>query len=549
LIVLICSGAVLAAEPGLDNFENVKTYENGQFTDVKSTDWFSANVATAYEMGLMNGTSATYFNAQGNITIAEAVALACRLHSIYYDDGAVFSQGRPWYQVYVSYAIENGIISTNYDDFSKKATRAEFASILAGALPDEALTAINTIEDGAIPDVNTSFTYSSAVYKLYRAGILTGNDYAGTFTPSSYISRSAVSAIVTRMADPGLRQYITLYKQTTVRTALTSAQIYTKCSSAVFRIVTYDKADNEMNYGSGFFINANGDAVVSCIEINGASDAYIFLQNEEYGYPVESVLGYDYGENIAIIHVDIENSDYIEIGDSSTVVGGQKVYSLSYPLDLDCTITTGLISNPNRMFGDISQIQTTAQYSEGSDGGALLNEYGEVIGVSNISFSEGQNINFATPVNLINSVYGDKPLSLEEVYYQVYPPLDDVYTYNVCDAAPDFGAFFGEKAIWTNTYDDDPDVIYYYYSYDYRTVLEDYCRKNHIDDINDVDAQGMYEQLLVDCGYFYASSFDGEWLNHNVTFNVYGRGNVGIYVGHCHDELVVCVMVPRNQIS
>ena len=44
-----------------------------------------------------------------------------------------------------------------------------------------------------------------AVYKLYEAGILIGNDEAGTFAPWSEITRAEVAAIISRMANPDLR--------------------------------------------------------------------------------------------------------------------------------------------------------------------------------------------------------------------------------------------------------------------------------------------------------------------------------------------------------
>ena len=52
--------------------------------------------------------------------------------------------------------------------------------------------------------------YYDAVYRLYRAGVLTGNDAKGTFTPFSNITRGAAAAIIGRMADASLRKQITL---------------------------------------------------------------------------------------------------------------------------------------------------------------------------------------------------------------------------------------------------------------------------------------------------------------------------------------------------
>ncbi|MBQ3404251.1 MAG: S-layer homology domain-containing protein [Oscillospiraceae bacterium] len=202
--------AALAVEPGLDNFRKINEYPSGQFTDVKDDAWYLESVKSAYEYGLVKGSSATTFNPEGNMTLAEALALADRLHSIYNTGAADFVQGEPWYQVYADYAMSNGIISSDgFADYNAKATRAQFAQIFARALPESALQKINNISEGMIPDVNGTDSFGPDVYMLYNAGILTGSDVYGTFNPNSNIKRSEVSAIVTRMADASLRKSFT----------------------------------------------------------------------------------------------------------------------------------------------------------------------------------------------------------------------------------------------------------------------------------------------------------------------------------------------------
>ena len=207
-LCLSLSAPALAA--GLENFQKTNTYTAGQFTDVPAGEWYAANVQAAYELGLMEGSSATTFNPSGNLTIAEALVLACRLHSTYVGDGATFAgSGGAWYQPYVDYAVETAILSPGtYSDYTATATRAQFASILAAALPAEALTAINSVT--ALPDVAADAAYAPAVLSLYNAGVLTGSDAAGSFKPDTTIQRSEVATIVTRMADPSLRKTFTL---------------------------------------------------------------------------------------------------------------------------------------------------------------------------------------------------------------------------------------------------------------------------------------------------------------------------------------------------
>jgi len=200
-----------AAGAGFKNFEKINAYVDGLFSDVSAGAWFAENVSLAYELGLMKGVSENSFNPDGSITLAEAIALAARLHSIYNGKGGEFEQGEPWYTVYVQYAQDNGITNgVDISDLTACATRSMFAQIFANALPAKALKAINKIADGAIADVPSAADFSDAVYKLYNAGILTGSDEHGTFHPNSNITRAEISAIVTRMANESLRKKIDL---------------------------------------------------------------------------------------------------------------------------------------------------------------------------------------------------------------------------------------------------------------------------------------------------------------------------------------------------
>ena len=210
LVMTLCPTA-LAAGKGLSNFQKSAAYTAGTFTDVPASTWYTENVKTAYELGLMKGTSSVAFSPDGNITVGSAIALACRLHSIYETGGANFIQGNPWYQVYVDYAVKNGIITQGqYTNYDAAATRRQFAAILAKALPAQALEKKNTVEDGTIPDLDPGSANYDDIYLLYRAGVLTGSDSKGTFQPETTIGRSSVAAIVSRMALPTLRQSITL---------------------------------------------------------------------------------------------------------------------------------------------------------------------------------------------------------------------------------------------------------------------------------------------------------------------------------------------------
>ena len=209
LTVLSLSVPAMAAEKS--GFQKVNTYTEGQFSDVPADAWCAANVKTAYEYGIMGGKTTTYFDVNGSLTVAQTIVMAARLHSGYNGKNTEFAAGDPWYQSYLDYAKKNGIV-WQYDQYDVPITRAEFARVLSSTLPDSALKKISDIEEGAIPDVPSDASYYDAVYRLYRAGVLTGNDKKGTFTPDSNISRGAAAAIIGRMAAPDLRKSITLEK-------------------------------------------------------------------------------------------------------------------------------------------------------------------------------------------------------------------------------------------------------------------------------------------------------------------------------------------------
>ena len=197
-----------AGPPAMGNFKKTKTASKGMFTDVDEDAWYGYNgqraIANAYEYGLIQGDGAGSFDPEGDVTIAHSVALAAKVHNIYMGGSGVFEQGEPWYQVYVDYAVRNGIIAGgDLFDFGKAATRAEMAYIFAAALPESEFTPQNTIN--ALPDVKKDSVYGESIYMLYGAGVFVGNDAAGTFDPDGYINRAGAAAIISRVVMPETR--------------------------------------------------------------------------------------------------------------------------------------------------------------------------------------------------------------------------------------------------------------------------------------------------------------------------------------------------------
>lgn len=186
------------------SFSAVSFAEGINFKDVKKGDWFYDDVKATVEMGLINGKDADSYAPDDNLTYAEAIKLAACMNQLYKNGKVTLTSGDPWYQPFVDYCISNNIIKKEYNP-NEKATRAGYMEIFANSLPDEALGAINKIPDNSIGDVPSSSAYASAVYKLYRAGILAGIDDKHNCGPEVFISRKEVASILARMMNENKR--------------------------------------------------------------------------------------------------------------------------------------------------------------------------------------------------------------------------------------------------------------------------------------------------------------------------------------------------------
>ncbi len=396
-------------------FTEIKTY-GGEFTDVPQDAWYCSYVSKCYELGLMNGSSKASFVPEGNLTLAEAITIADRLYSIY-GTGAEFDTskyiGEYWYSPYLDYAFENGIITSAIPDYNVPATRSQVAVIFSKALPEEAFAEICTVPDGAVPDVSMYTSYAPAVYRLYRAGIITGSDKTGTFHPSDYITRAEIATICVRMALPSSRSVkdfsassgSQMPSQGTVTTPasseLSAEEIYAKCSPGVFYIEVYDRAGYATGSGSGFFISPDGMAVTNYHVIDGAYTAKITLPASGEVYDVAGVYDYDENEDWAVLRIGGSGFSPLTVSERE-VVGGAAIYAIGSPRGLQNTISSGIISSPSRLLGDVPHIQFSAPISPGSSGGALINAYGEVIGITASTRKDSQNLNFALPIRLIS---------------------------------------------------------------------------------------------------------------------------------------------------
>jgi len=159
--------------------------------------------------------------------------------------------------------------------------------------------------------------------------------------------------------------------------------------------------------GSGFLISPDGLIVTNNHVIEGADRLMVTLGDREY--PAE-LKGTDPVTDIALLQIDAGgNLRHLRLGDSERLRVGDWVMAIGSPLNLDHTVTVGVVSAKGRSIGIIDNsfenfIQTDAAINFGNSGGPLVNLDGEVVGVATAINFGAENIGFAVPVSTVKQV-------------------------------------------------------------------------------------------------------------------------------------------------
>ncbi|MBO4950105.1 MAG: S-layer homology domain-containing protein [Clostridia bacterium] len=198
-LATVCSAA---------GFTKTNSYTEGTFSDVPVASWYATEVASSYELGFMNGKGEGTFAPDGNVTVAEAITMASRVHAIYNGKEIAKTEGK-WYDMYVQYALANGIIAEGqYTNYDRNIMRYEMAVMFADSMPASYFEAKNDVK--AIPDVDPAEAYHDKLMMLYKAGVVMGSTEYGDFLATNSIKRSETAAIINRVALPENRQVKTL---------------------------------------------------------------------------------------------------------------------------------------------------------------------------------------------------------------------------------------------------------------------------------------------------------------------------------------------------
>ena len=191
--------------------------------------------------------------------------------------------------------------------------------------------------------------------------------------------------------------------------------------------------------GSGVILTADGYIATNNHVVDKAEKIEVVLSNKRK--VLAKVIGKDPNTDLALIKVDVDGLPFVKMGNSDNVQIGEWVLAVGFPLDLQTTVTAGIVSAKARDIGILKResqgytqeelmemqrtgkriqpqasaaiesfIQTDAAINPGNSGGALVNANGELIGINSaIATETGRNegYGFAIPINLAKKILED----------------------------------------------------------------------------------------------------------------------------------------------
>ena len=221
------------------------------------------------------------------------------------------------------------------------------------------------------------------------------------------------------------------------RVRLTPKDIVQQSTDAIVRI----EAGGD-KVGTGFILDKDGLVATNLHVVSGEKEIRVKLHDNSQ-YQVLQIAGLDPGRDLAVLRIKPSKPlSTLRLGDSDQMSAGDQVIAIGNPLGVfDYSVSSGLVSQVRAVCGPkedkcppggLTLLQISAPISQGSSGGPLFNQFGEVVGVTTLIVAQGQSINFAVPGNYLKPMVASPgAMSMEAFAAQTRveeegPPGDNV---------------------------------------------------------------------------------------------------------------------------
>lgn len=229
---------------------------------------------------------------------------------------------------------------------------------------------------------------------LVASCTMTGRNEGRQNVRKNYTEKSVSSNVDNRIISRSEQQNDLKIAYNTDK-VISATELFKRYNSAVFMVFTTDGYNAYQ--GSGFFISKDGLAVSNYHVFKGTAVGYevIKLSNGRQ-YKIDRVLAKSESDDYILFRVK-GRFNYIPVSQRQCEVG-ERVYTIGSPKGLENTFASGEISQI-RAGGFI---QISCPIDHGSSGGALINRYGEAIGITTGGRDDsGANLNFAKDIHVV----------------------------------------------------------------------------------------------------------------------------------------------------
>ncbi len=189
---------------------------------------------------------------------------------------------------------------------------------------------------------------------------------------------------------------------------LTYTQIYDKNLPSMVSI----QAEDAKSYstGTGVVLTADGYLITNAHVVAGADKVQVACADNRV--LDAALVGFDAREDLAVLKVEADDLTPAEFGDSFALRCGDPVAAIGDPLGYRSTITDGIVSALDRDVEvdgtSMVLIQTSAAINMGNSGGALINQYGQVVGITTVKIvtddGSAESLGFAIPSRRVKYV-------------------------------------------------------------------------------------------------------------------------------------------------
>jgi hypothetical protein len=182
--------------------------------------------------------------------------------------------------------------------------------------------------------------------------------------------------------------------------AFDAKSLFKKVKDSVVMVVSYDSMNKPLSMGSGFYVG-NGDAVATNLHVIEKACALEIKSLKGSVIKIEYIVGIDREHDVVLLATPVRGMP-LKLANRTPEIG-EKIIAIGNPKGLEGTLSDGIVSGV-RGDGQSTYYQITAPISQGSSGGPVLNDKGEVLGISSFFVKEGQNLNFAMPAEYIQQL-------------------------------------------------------------------------------------------------------------------------------------------------